>query len=344
MSSETNISETKHVVGTETCGNLNVFVQGDLALLGKRPVILTVHDMGSNHNSFNYFIQHPSMSEIRNRVIFVHVDIPGQGDGEPDLPDSFQFPTMQQFGQELVAVLDQLRIKYVVGFGEGAGANILARFAAQHPKRCLGVLLIHPTSTVAGIIELFKDRLMGWKLNAGWSPSCEEYLVFHKFGDKLASAEKSEDRDRMIVQYADNLKEKINPRNLNRFVQSFRNRTDLTASLKNMAIDVMVVVGTRASHFHTTESFFTNLPPAKATFLKIDNVGDVLTEAPEKVAHGFLLFIKGCGMLSSTPMPGQERAGSFTASRSRAMSMEEADQPRMRRGSATAISEQILQN
>ena len=35
-------------------------------------------------------------------------------------------------GEDLVTVLDQLRIKHVIGLGDGAGANILARFAMMH--------------------------------------------------------------------------------------------------------------------------------------------------------------------------------------------------------------------
>ena len=36
---------------------------------------------------------------------------------------------MQELGEALVGVLDSLSIEYVVGLGEGAGANILARCA-----------------------------------------------------------------------------------------------------------------------------------------------------------------------------------------------------------------------
>ena len=35
---------------------------------------------------------------------------------------------LQELGGDLVCVLDQLKIKLVLGLGEGAGANILARW------------------------------------------------------------------------------------------------------------------------------------------------------------------------------------------------------------------------
>lgn len=76
--------------------------------------MLTVHDMGSNHHGFIPFFQHPSMAEVSSRVIYVHVDLPGQGDSEANLPESYTFPSMEQLGRELACVLEQLQIKYVV--------------------------------------------------------------------------------------------------------------------------------------------------------------------------------------------------------------------------------------
>ena len=59
--------------------------------------------------------------------MFVHVVLPGQEAGAGSLEDSFKFPSMQEVGEDLVSVLDHLNIPLVIGMGEGAGANILAR-------------------------------------------------------------------------------------------------------------------------------------------------------------------------------------------------------------------------
>ena len=68
--------------------------------------------------------------------------IPGQEPGAADLPKDFIFPKMkvslnslnntlhyiiQDLGLHLVSILDFLRIKQVVGLGDGAGANIITR-------------------------------------------------------------------------------------------------------------------------------------------------------------------------------------------------------------------------
>ncbi|UYV63430.1 hypothetical protein LAZ67_2004037 [Cordylochernes scorpioides] len=60
-------------------------LQGDMENLEKKAVFLTVHDIGSNHSSFHEFVDHPSMVEIKQRSIFLHVDVPGQEDNAGDL-------------------------------------------------------------------------------------------------------------------------------------------------------------------------------------------------------------------------------------------------------------------
>ncbi len=72
---------------------------------------------------------------------------------------SFHFPDMRTMGNGLAEVIDALAIPYVIGIGEGAGANILARFGMDHPEKCLGLILIHCTSTQAGVMEFFRDKV-----------------------------------------------------------------------------------------------------------------------------------------------------------------------------------------
>ena len=66
---------------------------------------------------------------------------------------------MRTMGSCLAEVVDTLAISYVIGLGEGAGANILARFGMDHPEKCLGLILIHCTSTQAGVMEFFRDKV-----------------------------------------------------------------------------------------------------------------------------------------------------------------------------------------
>lgn len=171
-----------YIVSSERCGELHVHVQGEVSQQEKRACFLTVHDLGTNHRSFLDFVNSPCMQEIKDRSIFVHVDMPGHHDNADNLPDGFEYPSLDVIGEDLVTVLDFLHLKYVVLLGEGAGANVLARFGLKHPTRVLGMVLINCTGSAASVMENFKNKTVNWKSNDTVSSSAEHYLVFHKFG------------------------------------------------------------------------------------------------------------------------------------------------------------------
>ncbi len=90
---------------------------------------------------------------------------------------------MDDIGSELINILDHLNIPQTVIFGEGAGANIGCRFAIEHPSRVHGLVLVHPTGTTAGFMEIMKDKLNNWKLiHKGMNADAEAYLIWHRFG------------------------------------------------------------------------------------------------------------------------------------------------------------------
>ena len=66
---------------------------------------------------------------------------------------------MQQIADDLIHVVDKFGVKLVIGLGEGAGANILARFGMAHPDRIMGLCLVHCTASTAGVMEHFKDKV-----------------------------------------------------------------------------------------------------------------------------------------------------------------------------------------
>lgn len=71
----------------------------------------------------------------------------------------FQFPSLQTLGEELATVLDFVKVKYVIGLGEGAGANVLARFGLAHPQRTLGLILINCTGSATTVKDNFKAKV-----------------------------------------------------------------------------------------------------------------------------------------------------------------------------------------
>ncbi|CAL4085701.1 unnamed protein product, partial [Meganyctiphanes norvegica] len=330
----------KHVVKTDKCGNLNVFVQGDPSKAADKACFLTIHDMGSNYQNMVDFVNHPVMKETKDRSIFIHVSIPGQEDNAADLPNDFTFPKMQQIAEDLVSILDQLSIKLVIALGEGAGANILARFGMKYQERCMGLVLLHCTSTTAGVMEHFKDKILNWKLsNVGMNPTAEQYLIFHKFGHVITQGLRILlNKKKILFTFKQGISFKIN--DVNKYIIEFFQRTDYSAKLATqLKVETLLVTGSKASHIHTVHTMHQSCNKTKTSLIKFDDVGDVLAECPEKFAQSLQLFCKGLGILTSLPLSdnrGRTISGSSfdeegRPRRQRTMSMEEYDTPNIRR-------------
>jgi protein NDRG1 len=292
----------------------NVYVQGNLEDRHGKTVIITVHDVGTNHKSFIRFVNHPSMADVKQKAVFLHVCIPGQEDHAPDFTGDF--PTLAQIGEDLVCALDKFDIRTCIAFGEGAGANIICRFALASPNRIMGIILVHCTSTTAGIIEYCREKVINLQIETGVMTSgAWDYLAAHKF----ASSDKKE-REAYLAE----LKNTLNAKNLSKYLFSFSKRTDFStvigAKLDNM--DALLVTGAKAPHIHTVYTTHKSMNKKKTTLLVVDNVSDVMAEAPDNLARSFILLCKGCGVLSGVAIPGMERQRTLSSS------MEEADRPR----------------
>ncbi|XP_036331836.1 uncharacterized protein ZK1073.1 isoform X2 [Rhagoletis pomonella] len=331
----------KYLVNTDKSGELTVTVQGDLTQQEKRAVFITVHDLGCNHNSFQEFVSSPCMTEIKERSCFIHIDVPGHADNADPLPDNFQFPSLQTLGEDLITVLDFLHVKYVMGLGEGAGANVLARFGLAHPSRVLGLVLINATGSAASVLQSFKTKLIQWK-NDDIAQSAESFLMYHKFGHFQQLVGDNPDKEKIVTEYQKRLHSTLNSKNVGLYVKAFMSRKDLT--LKGCKIDVILITGMLSPYASMVEKLHKDVEKEKVTILKIERAGDVLADAPAKVAQSILLFCKGQGILTSVVMPGVDRGRAYSTSSggsmdgqngsrklSRGISMEDYDKPNIRR-------------
>ncbi|XP_039231004.1 exocyst complex component 4 isoform X5 [Drosophila yakuba] len=329
----------KYNISTEKCGDLTVIVQGDLSQQEKRAVFITVHDLGCNHNSFQEFVSSPCMTEIKERSCFIHVDVPGHADHAEALADGFPFPTLQSLGEDLVTVLDYLHVKYVIGLGEGAGANVLARFGLAHPSRVLGLILINATGSAASVLQSFKNKFISWKSDEV-AQSAESFLMYHKFGHQIVG--ENPDKEKIVAEYQKRLHRSLNSKNIGLYVKAFMNRKDLT--LKGCKVDVILITGMLSPYASMVEKLHRDVEKERVTILKIERAGDVLADAPGKVAQSILLFCKGQGLLTSVVMPGVDRGRAFSTASSgsfegangsrrlsRGISMEDYDKPNIRR-------------
>lgn len=327
-----------HEIMCPVIGKVKAVIQGNRA--PNEVVILTVHDLGCDHTMYLEFVEHPKMSAIRNRTVWVHLDLPGQESDAPDLPADYQFPTMQQIGEDLIHVLDELNLKEVICFGEGAGANILARFAMTHNNRVLGVCLMHTTGTAAGLLDSLKDKVMSWKLDTiGMNPSAENYLILHRFGaSKFTKASDKEELKTIVESYQETLRNKANPKNLRKFVESFLKRTNIAENIGKLKCPILLVTGQHSLFNATTRGLHQAIlktceDKAKVEFIEVGGVANVLEEKPDKLVECFQYFLQGLGLVSSVPMQNVVKP-----QRGRSMSMQEYDIPLRQRMNSAQLS------
>jgi len=308
----------KQVVQMEKCGQVEVYVEGDLdKLRDTSNVLLTVHDVGSSYLSWVQVTKHEDAREVRARSVFLHVSVCGQAPDSDELETDFTFPSMQDLGMELVEVLDQLKVKTVVAMGDGAGANIVMRFAMSQPDRVHGVVLVN-CSAAAG--QESDDR--------------NKMLVTPRFlvGINKLHKEKMSMLDGTM---------KINTKNVNKFEKSFRKRSDLTRHLAgNISFDTLVITGMKSKVVKDSEEILKEVAAGICSIIRLDDVDDVLVDATDKLVDAIILFCQGLGLLPSTRRRASRTLsvssqGKTSLAKDSRVSMEQLDQPNVRRLSFT---------
>ncbi|CAF0801370.1 unnamed protein product [Adineta ricciae] len=298
----------KYVIRSNKLGlDYTAWVQDDTGNNSKC-YVLTIHDIGCSHSVFTEFVSQPEMRALKQRIVWVHVDLPGQEDDAAALPIE-KYPSLDDIASELINIVDHLNIPQAVIFGEGAGANIACRFAIEYPTRVHGLVLVHPTGTTAGFMEMMKDKLNNWKLiHKGMNPDAEAYLIWHRFGrdaakkiDRKNSLKSSDDQNKNktrdllhecsltcllvvfqgygdsqlleanIREFSEKLYQKRTAKNLALFMDAFLNRTNLVDKLDKLTVDCLVAVGKKSSVISTTEKFYERLRDSRNNPQKMVN-------------------------------------------------------------------------
>ncbi|XP_049288731.1 protein NDRG3 isoform X8 [Anopheles funestus] len=279
-------------------GDILVAVQGDTT----KPAIVTYHDLGLNYaSSFAGFFNFPTMRSLLDNFCVYHVNAPGQEEGAPTFPEDYVYPTFDELASQLLFVMTHFNLKSIIGFGVGAGANILARFALANPDKVGALCLINCSSTAAGWIEWGYQLLNTRNLRTkGMTQGVLDYLMWHHFGRN------PEERNLDLVQlYKSNFERSINPVNLAMLIDAYIKRTDLNiartpsgspqTSAPSLKMPVLNITGALSPHIDDTVTFNGRLIPEKTNWMKISDCGLVLEEQPGKLAEAFRLFLQGEG-------------------------------------------------
>lgn len=293
------------------CGLIHVIVKGDRS----KPPIFTYHDMGLNSTTcFQGFFNYPDMQVILKHFCVYHINAPGQHEGalplpqglgftgDPGMVKNYEYPTMDQLAEMLLPIMQYYELKSMIGFGVGAGANILARFALNNPDKVEGVVLINCNAGKASWKEWGYQKLNAYHLKSGnMSSGTEEYLLWHWFGNRTL-----ETNHDLVHVYSEYIKS-INAKNMGYFIESYIKRTDLgivretdpmkKKNVRNFRCPVMLVASDYSPHLNDTVDMNARMDPTNSTWMKFDCGGMILEENPGKLTEAFRLFLQGLGYI-----------------------------------------------
>ncbi|XP_078608059.1 protein NDRG3-like [Branchiostoma floridae x Branchiostoma japonicum] len=302
-------------------GTMKVAVQGNRA----KQAILTYHDIGLNHvTCFQNFFNYEEMQVILKNFCVYHVNAPGQhmdaaamnvnlATGEradESIPpeDLYQYPTMDELAVMLEAVLQHFNLKRVIGFGVGAGGNVLSRFALNNRNKVDGLVLINTVCTAVGWTEWAYQKWNNWYLFSNqMTEGTVDYLLWHYFGSRTM-----EGHHDLVHAYRENLVRSVNPVNLAMFVDSYIKRNDMALHRevdpakkkiqKTIKCPVLLVGGDYSPHIEDVVEMNSRLDPVETQWIKMADCGGmVLEEQPGKMCEAFKLFLQGMGYIPCVP-------------------------------------------
>uniref|UniRef100_A0A8C4ES45 NDRG family member 4 n=2 Tax=Dicentrarchus labrax TaxID=13489 RepID=A0A8C4ES45_DICLA len=272
-------------------GMLHVVIRG--APKGNKPAILTYHDVGLNHKlCFNTFFNNEDMQEITKHFVVCHIDAPGQQIGASQLPQGYQYPTMDQLAGMLPTVVQHFGFKSIVGIGVGAGAYILAKFALIFPDLVEGLVLLNIDPNGKGWIDWAATKL------SGLTSALPDTVLPHLF-----SQEELMNNTELVQSYRQQINNTVNQFNLQLFWNMYNSRRDLemnrsgtVINAKTLKCSVMLVVGDNAPAEEGVVECNSKLDPTNTTFLKVTlSLSDT---APGKLTEAFKYFLQGMGYIA----------------------------------------------
>ncbi|XP_048009623.1 protein NDRG1b [Megalobrama amblycephala] len=275
---------------------------------GNRPTILTFHDIGLNHKScFESLFNHRDMHEIMQHFAVCHVDAPGQQEGASTLSTEYTYPSMDQLSETLPMVLKHFGLKSVIGMAVGAGANILARFALNHPDMVEGLVLINMSTQAEGFMDWAAQKI------TSWTHALPDTVISHLFGK-----EEIHNNHELIATFRHLITNNVNQSNLQQFVKSFKSRRDLeierpvqggNVNTRTLQCPVLLIVGDNSPAVDAVIDSNSRMNPTTTTFLKMADCGGLpQVDQPGKVIEAFKYFIQGMGYMPSASMTRLSRS------------------------------------
>lgn len=283
-----------------------------------RPVIITYHDIGLNYfSNFESFFTRSYVKIMLQNFRIYHINAPGQEENAENLSSNYIFPTMDDLSDQLAEICRYYKIEQFIGFGYGAGSNVLSRFALHRPDMVEGLFLINPSATTSTWTEWFYQK---FNLRALAQPtpaasvsniqsgslvpnpdlpiSVQDYFIWHLFGN-LNQPDRVIDNEAVTFYKRYFSSGVINKQNLSKFIESYVNRTALAISrddrITNIKCPVAIICADYSPHIDESVKMNSRLDPINCTWVKLSDCSMPLEEQPNKLAEVLRLFLQGLG-------------------------------------------------
>ncbi|KAF0987151.1 hypothetical protein HZS_4463, partial [Henneguya salminicola] len=181
------------------------------------PVILTLHDIGQNSSvAFGEYFSGTITLPILKEFCIYHITLPGQLDPTRALTS---YPSFDEMAKAIIEFINFLKSYYIIGFGIGAGANILIRACLFDKKIFSRLILINGYANSMGWGEWLSQKYHTYDISeTGLTPNLISHLIDHFFGQK-------EPRDLSFELYNGYLGDIKNSSNLKLLLDSAASRT-----------------------------------------------------------------------------------------------------------------------
>ena len=85
-----------------------------------------------------------------------------------------------------------------------------------------------------------------------------------------------------------------------KYEEAYKNRDEiLTDMSQRVAVDTLLICGAKAQMAKAAEDMHANIAIGLCSIIKLDDVTDVVVEAPERLADSLILFCQGLGLVPS---------------------------------------------
>lgn len=71
------------------------------------------------------------------------------------------------------------------------------------------------------------------------------------------------------------------------------NRKDISDKLAGNRVDCLLIAGGKSQYASGVAQLYAKMDKSKTSFIKFDDVVDVIVQCPQKLAQSMLLFVKG---------------------------------------------------